>query len=277
MGCLGGSHSQRRWSIGMGSDGKTPGSGSKGCVGPHWAVEFWGPSIIRWLGRSLDSMSSSSYCVFVAQLLSLVRLFTTHGSTPGFPVLPYLPEFAQIHVHWAGDAIWPFHPLSSPSPPALNLSQHQGLLSQLFTSCGQSSASASVLPMNVQDWFPFDRLDLLAVQGTLKSLLQQHSSKASIFPCSVGSIIVQLLHPYMTTRKAIALSRRTFVGKVMSLLFNMLSTLVITFLPRSMHLLISCLQSLSAVALEPKKIKSVTVSTFPNLFVMKWWYRIPWS
>ena len=105
-----------------------------------------------------------------------------------------------------------------------------------------------------------DWLDLLAVQGTLKSLLQHHSSKASTLLCS-AFFIVQLSHPYMTTRKTIALTRWTFVGKVMSLLFNMLSRLFITFLRRSKRLLISWLQSPSAVILEPKKIKSVTVST----------------
>ena len=108
--------------------------------------------------------------------------------------------------------------------------------------------------------FRMDWLDLLAVQGTLKSLLQHHSSKASILQCS-AFFIVQLSHLYMTTGKTIALTRWTFVGKVMSLLFNKLSRLVITFLPRSKHLLISWLQSPSAMILEPKKIKSVTVST----------------
>ena len=103
------------------------------------------------------------------------------------------------------------------------------------------------------------QLDLLAVQGTLKSHLQHHSSKASIFWHS-DSFTVQLSHPYMTTGKTIALTRQTFVGKVMSLLFNMLSRVVITFLPRSKCLLISWLQSPSAVILEPKKIKSDTVS-----------------
>src|SRR5574340_409247 len=108
--------------------------------------------------------------------------------------------------------------------------------------------------------FRMDWLDLLAVQGTLKSLLQHHTSKASILRCS-AFFTVQLSHPYMTTGKTIALTRRTSVGKVMSLLFNMLSRLVITFLPRSKHLLISWLQSPSAVILEPEKIKSDTVST----------------
>ena len=157
-------------------------------------------------------------------------------------------------------------------------------MSQFFTPGGQSigvSASTSVLPMNIQDWFPLEWTGcyLLTVQGTLKSL-QHHSSKASIFQCS-ALFIVQLSHPYMTTGKTIGLTRLTFVGKVMSLLFNMLSTLVITFLPRSKCLLISWLQSPSAAItiLEAPKIKSVTVSLFPlfpHLFDMKWWDQMPW-
>ena len=111
-------------------------------------------------------------------------------------------------------------------------------------------------------------MDLLADQGTLKSLLQQHSSKASILWCSTF-LIVPLSHPYMTSGKNIALTRWTFVGKVMPLLFNMLFRLVIVFLPRSKRLLISWLQSPSAVILEPRKIKSDTVSTVPHLFAMK--------
>ena len=125
------------------------------------------------------------------------------------------------------------------------------------------SFSFSIIPSNEYSGlisFRMDWLDLLAVQGTLKSLLQNHSSKASILQCS-AFFTVQLLHPYMPTGKTIALTRWTFVDKVMSLLFNMLSRLVITFLPRSKHLLISWLQSPSAVILEPRKIKSATVST----------------
>ena len=110
--------------------------------------------------------------------------------------------------------------------------------------------------------FRIDRLDLLAVQGTLKSLLQHHSSKASILRCS-AFFIVQISHPYMTTGKTTALTRRTFVDKVMSLLLNMQSRLVIAFLPRHKHLLISWLQSTSAVILEPKKIKSDSFHCFP--------------
>ena len=116
--------------------------------------------------------------------------------------------------------------------------------------------------------FRMDWLDLLAVQGTLKSLLQHHSSKASILRHS-AFFIVQLSHPYMTTGKTIALTRWTFVGKVMSLLFNMLSWLVITFLPRSKRLFISWLQSPSVVILEPRKIKSATFPLSLHLFAMK--------
>ena len=175
-------------------------------------------------------------------------------SMPGLPVHHKLLEFTQTHVHPVSDAIQPSHPLLSPFPPAPNPSQHQGLsfpMSQLFESGGQSirvSASASVLPMNNPGLISFMMawLDLLAVQGALKSLLQHHSSKVSILQHS-AFFTVQLSHPYMTTEKTIALSRRTFVGKVMSLLFNMLSRLVVTFLPRSKRLLISWLQSPSTV------------------------------
>ena len=159
-------------------------------------------------------------------------------STPGFPVHHQLPESTQTNVHWVGDAILPSHPLSSPSPYALNLSQNQGLFKWVsslhqvakvleFQLQHQSSNGHPGLISLRMDW-----LDLLAVQGTIKSLLQHHSSKASILWCS-AFFIVQLSHPYMTTGKTIDLTRWTFVDKVMSLLFNMLSRLVITFLPRS--------------------------------------------
>ena len=124
--------------------------------------------------------------------------------------------------------------------------------------------------------FRMDWLDLFAAQGILESLLQHHSSKTSVFQCS-AFFTVQLLHPYMTTEKTTALIRWTFAGKVMSLLFNILSRLVITFLPRSKHLLISWLQSPSAVILGPPKIKSDPISTVSHLFLMKWWDQIPSS
>ena len=167
-------------------------------------------------------------------------------STPGLPVHHQLPEPTQTHLHRVSDAIQLSHPLSSPSPPTFNLSQHQGL----FQWVSSSHHAAKVLEFQLQhqsfqwifrtDSFRMDWLDLLAVQGILKSLLQHYSSKASILWCS-AFFIVQLSHPYMTTGKTIALTRRTFVINVMSLLFNMLSRLVITFLPRSNHLLISWL------------------------------------
>ena len=138
-------------------------------------------------------------------------------------------------------------------------------MSQFFASAGQSVGSFSFNISPSSEYlglisFRMDWLDLLAVQGTHKRLFQHHSSEASILWCS-AFLIVQLSHPYMTTGKTIALTRQTFVGKVMSLLLNMLSRLVITSLPRSKRLLISWLQSPSAMILEPKKIKSATVST----------------
>ena len=139
-------------------------------------------------------------------------------------------------------------------------------MSHFFALGGQItgvSATINISPSNEHRGlvsFRMDWLDLLAVQGTLKSLLQHHTSKESILQHS-GFFIVQLSHPYMTTGKTIALTRQTLVGTVMSMLFNMLSRLVITFLPRSKRHLISWLQSPSAVILEPQKIKSDTVST----------------
>ena len=142
-------------------------------------------------------------------------------------------------------------------------------MSQFFTSGGQSiGVSVSVLPMNIQDSFRIDWFDLLAAQGTLKSLLQHHISKASILWHS-AFFMVQLSHSQMTTGKTVALTRQAFVSKVTSLLFNMLSRLVTVFLPMSKHLLISWLQSPSAVILELKKIKSVTISIVSHLFAMK--------
>ena len=133
-------------------------------------------------------------------------------------------------------------------------------MSQFFTSGGQSIGISTSVEYSGLVFFRMDWLDLLSVQGTLKRLLQHHTSKASIHQGS-AFFMVQLSHPYMTTGKTITLTRWTFVGQVMSLLFNMLSRLVIAFLPRSKSLLISWLQSPSAVILEPSIIKSLTVST----------------
>ena len=187
-------------------------------------------------------------------------------SSPSLPVHHQLLEFIQTHVH---RAMMPSSHLIlccpllllPPIPPGIRVFSNESTLRMRWPKYW--SFSFSISPSNEHPGlisFRMDWLDLLAVQGTLKSLLQHHSSKASILWHS-AFFIVQFSHPYMTTGKTIALTRWTFVGKVMSLLFNMLSRLVITFLPRSKHLLISWLQSPSAVILEPKKIKSVTVST----------------
>ena len=184
----------------------------------------------------------------------------------GFPVHYQLPELAQTHAHQAGDAIYPSHLQSSPSPPpsifpSIRVFSNESILQIRWPKYWSFSFSIS---LSNEYWklisFRIDWFDLLADQGTLKSLLQHHNSIVWILWHSVF-FLVQLSHPCMTTEKTMALTRQTFVGKVMSLLFNMLSRLVIIFLPRRKHLLILRLQLPSAVILKPKKIKSVTVST----------------
>ena len=171
---------------------------------------------------SIESVMPSSHLILCHPLLLLSSIF---------PIIRIFSNESVLHIRWP--KYWSFSFNISPTY------EYSGLI-----------------------FFRMDRLDLPAVQGTLRSLLQHHSSKSSILWCS-ALFIVQLSHPYMTTRKTIALTTWTFVGKVMSLLFSMLSRLVIIFLSRSKHLLISWLQSLSAGILEPKKIKSVTVSIVP--------------
>ena len=167
-------------------------------------------------------------------------------STPGLPVHHQLSETTQTHVHWVCDAIQPSHRLSSPLLlpsifPSIRVSSNESALHIRLPKYWSFSFNISPSTENLGlISFRTDWLYLLAVQGTLKTLLQHHSSKASILRCS-AFFTVQLSHPYMTTGKTIALTRWTFVGKVMSLVFNMLSRLVITFLPRSKHLLISWL------------------------------------
>ena len=169
---------------------------------------------------SIELVMPSNHLILSYPLLLLPSIF---------PSIRFFSDESVLHIRWP--KYWSFSFHISPS------SEYSGLIS-----------------------FSLDWLDLLAVQGTLKSLLQHHSSKASILQLS-GFFTVQLSHPYMTTGKPVALTRWTLVGKVMSLLLNILSRLVITFLPRSKHLLISWLQLPSAVILEPQKIKSDTVST----------------
>ena len=165
------------------------------------------------------------------------------ASTPGFSVLHYLPEFAQTHVHWVSDAIQPSHSLL-PSSLALNLSQHQGLSQSQLSSGGQIiGASASVLPMKIQGWFPLGLTGLIFYQSKgLSTVFPTPQFKASILHCP-AFFMVQLSHPYMTTGKIMVLTIPTFVGKVMSLHFDILSRFVLAFLPRSKCLLISWLQS----------------------------------
>ena len=199
-------------------------------------------------------------------------------SMRGLPVHHQLPEFTQTHVHWVSDAIKPSHPLLSPSSPTFNLSQHQGL----FKWVPSSHQVAKVLEFQLQHqafneysgliFSRMDWLDLLVVQEREDS---QESSPTpqfkSINPSALSLLYSPTLTSYMTTGKTIALTRQTFVGKVTSPVFSMLSKLVITFLPRSKGLLISWLQSPSAVILEPpQRIKSL-FPLFPHLFAMKWW------
>ena len=175
---------------------------------------------------SIELVMPSNHLILCCPLLLLPSIF---------PSIRVFSSESALRMRWPN--YWSFRFNISPS------NEHPGLIS-----------------------FRMDWLDLLTVQRTLKSLLQHHSSKASILQCS-AFFIIQLSHPYMTTGKA--LTRQTFVDKVMSLLFNMLSRLVITFLLRSKRHLISWLQSPSAVILEPPKIKSAIVSMFPHLFAMK--------
>ena len=187
------------------------------------------------------------------------------------PCPSLFPRVCSNYVYWIGDVIQPSCPLSSPSPPASVFPSIRVFSNESpphirwpkYWSFSFKISPSSEHPGLIS--FRMDWLDLLAVQGTLKSLLQHHISKASVLQRSVF-FIVQLLHSYMTTEKTIPLMIWNFVGQVIPVLFNTLSRLVLAFLPRSKHLLISWLQLLSAVILEPKKIKSVTVSTlFPSI------------
>ena len=187
-------------------------------------------------------------------------------NVPGFPVIHHPLELAQTHVYWVGDTIQPSCPLASPSPPAFNFPSIRVFFNDLTLHIRWPkvwSFRFNISPSSEHSGlisFRMDWLNLLAVQGTLKSLLQHHSSKALVLQCS-AFFVVQLSHPYVMIGKTIAFTIWTFVDKVISLLFKILFRFVIAFVPRSKHLLISWLQSPPAVILEPKKIKSVIVST----------------
>ena len=236
----------------------------------------WNWATIWRADRNSSSLITSGSIQFSSVTQSCPTLWDPMDcSPPGFPV-HHWKVFKLMSI----ESVMPSNHLILCCPllllPSIFPSIRSFPMSLFLASGGQNigaSASALVLPINIQDWFPLGWLDLLAVQGTLKSLLQHHSSKASILWHSTF-FIVQLSYPYMTTGKNIGLTRWTFVDKVMSLLFNMLSRLAITFIPRSMCLLISWLQPPSAVILEPKKIKSAYCF---HLFAMKWRDQMPWS
>ena len=213
--------------------------------------------------------------IYIYQFSSVAQSCATHCdpmdcSTSGLPVHHQFLELTQTHVHWLDDAFQPFHPLLSPSPPAFNLCQHQSPFKWVGSSAsgGQSIrvlASTSVLSMNFQDWFPLGWIAWISLQS--KGLSRDFSTPQfkSINSLALSFLYSPTLASIMTTGKTIALTKWTFVNKVMSLLFNMLSRLVIAFLPRNKRLLISWLQSPSAVTLEPKKIKSATFPVSPSI------------
>ena len=204
-------------------------------------------------------------------MLGRVRLFAAvHQAFLSFSFSQSLLKFTSIELVMPSDHLTLCRPLLLPSIfPSIRVFSNESVLHIRWPKYW--SFSFSISPSNEHPGliFRMDLLDLLAVQGTLKNLLQHHSSKASILWHS-AFLIVQLSHPHMTTGKTIALTRWTFVGKVMSLLLNMLSRLVITFLPRSKRLLISWLQSPSALILEIPKNSQPLFPLFPHLFAMKW-------
>ena len=229
----------------------------------HWEPEFTQNFLVAKAKKEIRDYIFISEFISV-QFSSVAQSCLTlcdpmNCSTPGLPVHHHLLEFTQTHVI---ESVMPSSHLIlccpllllPPIPPSIRVFSNESTLHMRWPKYW--SFSFSIIPSKEHPGLVSSRmdwLDLLAVQGTLKSLLQHHSSEASILQCS-AFFTVQLTHPYMTTGKTIALTRWTFVGKVMSLLLTMQSRLVITFLPRSKRLLISWLQSPSAVILEPKKI-----------------------
>ena len=197
-------------------------------------------------------------------------------STPGFPVLLQLLELAQTHVHQVGDAIQPSHPLSSPSPPAFNVSQHQGLFKWVsFSHQVAKVASASVLPVNIQDWFPLGWTGLISLLSKrLSSVFSKTTFQKHQF-FSAQPYLQSNSHINTWPLKNHSSDYTDLCGNVS--VFNILSRCDIAFLPRNKHLWISWLQSPSAVILEPKKIKSITVSIVSPSNCMKWWDWMPLS
>ena len=227
---------EQSWGQGLGSSSGSIQILSLSSSGDQWAYEW---ILNPWISFKLDSPVSSVQ--FSSSVASDPVTPWTAACQASLSIINSLPEFTQTHVHWVGDAIQLSHPLLSPSFPAFNLFQHQSFpRSQFLASGGQSigvSASASVLPMNIQDWFPLEWTGLISWKSKgLSRVFSNTTVQKHQFFSGSAFFIVQLSHPYMTTGKTIALTRWTFVGKVMSLPFNMLSTLVITFLPRSKSL-----------------------------------------
>ena len=225
----------------------------------------------NWVRATWKRKSNTKFSL--VQSLSRVQLLDPMDcSTLGLPVHLQLTEITQTLLHWVSDAIQTSYPLSPPSPDALNLSQHQGPFQWVRFS--HQVASVLSFSFNIN---PFnDDSGLISFQ----SGDSQESSPTPQFK-GINSLaldfIVQFSHSHMTTGKNIALTRWTFMDKVMSLLFNMLSRLVISFLPRMKCLLILWLQSPPAVILEPKKLSLSLFPLFPHLFAMKWWDQMPWS
>ena len=248
------------------------------------------PPGVKFACSPIRSLEFPSFCCFRCSVVQSCQALChpMDCSILGFLVHHHLLELAQTHVPWVSDTIQPSHSLSSLFPLAFSLSQYQGLFSAswFFASVGQSieaSASASVPPVNIQNWFPLGLTDLISLLSprTLKSLLQQHSSKASVLWCLAffGPTLTSI-HDYWKNHSFDYTD--LLLARLMSLLFNMLSRFVIAFLPRSQDLLISWLQSLSAVILQPRKIKSLTISIVspsichevigPDAMILIWCY-----
>ena len=253
----------------------------------QFIIKGYNPGRPRWKRCRGHASVLSRFQIRSDQSLSCVRLFSTPWITARQASLSITNSRSSLRLTFIESVMPSSHLilcgpllLLPPIPPSIRVFSNESTLCMRWPKYW--SFSFSISPSNEHPGlisFRMDWLDLLAVQGTLKSLLQHHRSKASVLRLS-AFFTVQLSHPYMTTGKTVALTRRTFVGKVgevMSMLFNMLSRLVITFLPRSKCILISWLQSLSAVILEPPKIKSVTVSTVSPSICREVMGQMPWS